>query len=61
MEKKGQEGLRSWLKEIGVTRMNKLNHILQKWATPWWGIYGGKLTLKSSKNKNKRALFSYMW
>lgn len=40
--KEGEAGLRSWLKEEGISRMNKLNEVIAGAATPWWDFYGGK-------------------
>ena len=40
--KSGVEGLRTWLKEEGVQRMNHLGRVLQHTALPWWEFYGGK-------------------
>ncbi|MCE5171684.1 tagatose 1,6-diphosphate aldolase [Paenibacillus profundus] len=38
----GDTGLRAWLKDEGVQRMEHLNRVLQQAAKPWWTVYGGK-------------------
>jgi tagatose 1,6-diphosphate aldolase len=39
--KEGKTGLRKWLKGEGVDNIQKLNKALNKYAKPWWTIYGG--------------------
>ncbi len=39
--KDGKTGLRKWLKGEGVDNIQKLNKALNKYAKPWWTIYGG--------------------
>jgi tagatose 1,6-diphosphate aldolase len=39
--KEGKAGLRKWLKGEGVENIQKLNKALNKYAKPWWTIYGG--------------------
>jgi tagatose 1,6-diphosphate aldolase len=43
--KEGEQGLRTWLRQEGVKRINALNAIL-KYAIPWYVNYGGKNKIK---------------
>jgi tagatose 1,6-diphosphate aldolase len=39
---KGIDGLEAWLEDRGVQNIEALNHVLAKYAQPWWAMYGGK-------------------
>ena len=38
----GTMALTSWLEEQGIQKIEGMNAVLARCATPWWDIYGGK-------------------
>ncbi len=40
--KQGAKALEDWLNDQGVKNITALNAVLEKSATPWYEVYGGK-------------------
>lgn len=45
--KQGVSALEDWLAERGVQNIKALNDVLDKVASPWWQVYGGKDKIQS--------------
>ena len=44
--KQGVQALEDWLNDRGVKNIKALNDVLDRVATPWWDVYGGKDQIK---------------
>ncbi len=42
----GDAALKTWLQEQGVRNIEALNTVLNRCATPWWNVYGGKTAIE---------------